>query len=159
MGRQSRQVSIGDLTVADDSGQVHLVESDLVAPQLVVGVRGDTDEHLNGIPGCGTEADGEPHQGALGYGASCETILQIGEPRLGRLMMDVVNDGQGDQEVSVEEDGHASSSKERTSSLVTGRPSRSVRKPVDALVVTEAVPDVSSADRRSRATASLSVMP
>src|SRR5215469_5996216 len=151
--RKLGEVGVGDLAVTDDSLNGYIGVRKVVGPEFVPVASRGLAEDLPGGGGRLALADEEPHQAALGDRAGREVTAQVGQPVLGRRVMDVVIDEQRDEHVGVREDGHCSSSSTcRTSSLVIVLPRCTTGRPVRSLVAISPLWPESSPRRMSSAT-------
>lgn len=141
-----REVRIGDLAVTDDGIEVHRLEADVVLPEPVPFGSDDAADHLSRIGAGDSLSKEEAHQGALRDGAGRELPVGLRVPAFHGGVMHVVGDNERDEDVRVEQlDHHTrsvsfdSSSRERTSSSVTVRPTRTIGRPVSSLRSTSVV--------------------
>ncbi len=100
------QVSIGHLTVTNDSLGGDIGVRDIVGPEFMPRVGGGADEDLSCRAGRLAFADEQPHQAALSDRARREVSAHTDEPVLGGAMVNVILYEEGDEHVRVEENGH-----------------------------------------------------
>jgi hypothetical protein len=100
------QVSVADLTVADDPPNGNLRVPDIAGPEFVPRVAGDPGQNCLRGGGRLAFADEQAHETALGNRAGCEVPAGADEPVLSSHMVNVIINEQGDEHVRVEQDGH-----------------------------------------------------
>ena len=121
--REGDEVGVGHLTVADDAAEVRTLERQCIWPEPVPSLGADRLEHADRFWRAPTFAQQEAEQGALGDRARGEVRGLIVEPLERDLVVDVLDDRQGNEHIAIgQERAHPSSSSERTSSTVTARP-------------------------------------
>jgi hypothetical protein len=120
---KGNEVRVGNLAVPDDADELGCLVTDLVGPKCMPILRTHGVEDRDCVDGGLPFAEEESQERALGDRARRQVGLGLLEPLDRGRVVDVVDDRQRDQHVAVNEKrAHASSSSERTSSAVTGRP-------------------------------------
>src|SRR5215470_7753664 len=99
--------------MTDDSLGGNIGVRDVVGPELMPRVGGGPVEDLSCRNGRLAFADEQAHQAALGDRAGREASAEGAEPVLGGHMVNMILDEQGDEHISVEQNGHLSSSSSR----------------------------------------------
>jgi len=92
--------------MADDSVTGNVGVRDIVGPEFVPRVGGGPGQDRSCRGGRLPFADEQAQQAALGDRAGREVSAQVGKPVLGGIVVDVIVDEQGDEDVRVEENGH-----------------------------------------------------
>ena len=100
------QVSVSDLTMADDPLNGNVRVPGIVGPEFVPRIAGRPGQNYLGGGGQLAFADEQPHEAALGNWAGCEVPAGADEPVLSSHMVNVIIDEQGDEHVRVEQDSH-----------------------------------------------------
>lgn len=156
--RQGGEVGIADLAVADDSTEINSVITEIVGPEPMSFVDDHVAEESPRFFTRCSFSHQEPHQRALGDGARGERAGSVYRPPLGQLVMNVVVDDEGDEQVGVEQVDVGVVTRHlrgRTSSCVTMRPTRAMGSPVLGLRWYSKLPDRPKPLRTSSATVSL----
>jgi hypothetical protein len=104
--RELCQVSVGHLTVTDDSLGGHIGVRDIVGPEFMPRVGAGAVEDLSCRAGRLALSDEQSYQAALSDRAGREVAAHADEPVLGGTMVNMIVDEQGDEHVRVEENGH-----------------------------------------------------
>ena len=117
---QCGQVRVGDLTMSMDMTEIKAIETDVVGPERVTLMAGEHGEYLVSLRARPSFADECADEGSLGDGARGKPLVFGRPPPDGGLMVDMVANGQCNENVAVEQVGHASSSAADTISVVTG---------------------------------------
>lgn len=134
---QGGQIGVGDLPVTQYATPVDFLVCDAVRPKVMRRVRQKSTQNFNRFSGIAGNslAHQMAHQGALSDRAGGKgRFFSLHEPPRDGSMMYMIRIAQRDQDIAVQQHGHASSSRVRTSSLVIGRPERNVGKPVTELI-------------------------
>jgi len=125
-----RKVGICHLPMAENPVERHVAVSDRVRPKFVALAVlqriEDCSRIVRGLP----FADEQSQQAALGDRAGREAVAGVGEPFLGRVVIHVIGDNKGDENVRVEQRRHCSSSSARTSSVLMTLPRLTTGSPV-----------------------------
>ena len=104
--RELCQVSVGHLTVTDDSLGGHIGVRDIIGPEFMPRIGAGAVEDLLCRAGQLAFTDEQSHQAALSDRAGREVAAHADEPVLGGTMVNMIVDEQGDEHVRVEEDSH-----------------------------------------------------
>jgi len=150
MTSQGRQISIRDLPMANQRGQVDGGVVERIRPENVPRMCSEQCQHACTVASGNAFPQQQANQGRLGDRTGGERRV-VRRPPPGRsLLMHMVLDSQGDQDVAVQKVSHSSSSAAaRTISVVTGVPSRTTGRPVRASTSTAAEPVAGSSARRT----------
>jgi hypothetical protein len=156
--RELREVGVSHLPVADDAFHADILIADFVRPEVMPRITDKRYQQSLSLRRRVSSADEEAHCSALRSGTGGKRVAKEREPCFGRIMVDVIRHEQSDQDITVDECSHSSSSSDLTSSEVMIRPTLIVGSPVLGLrlILPDGRPLVSPL-RMSHATVSLSV--